>query len=244
MPKMDDLIAGLAPLSLRPQDRVSIYALDCTLTRSAHDIPPEPARLKLVVDEALESWIIRRQTTHLPACRQSMHLWDALTYVTDELSKLPGRRVILAVTDGNDLGSRHTWNDLRFLAQTKGVAIFGMTMLSAYSRGPVEDAFHAVCELSGGMLIFTSKGNIAERLKGFTVTLRERYIVEFPRPIDSKGGEHDLLVSIDKSHYFIRPAGVSVPIADPAVLADPTTVRADPSHAPEYGSRKVLVAPH
>ena len=249
MPKMDDLIAGLAPLSLRRQDRVSIYALDCALTRSANDIPPEPAQLKLAVDQALESWAFRRQTNHKPDCRQSMHLWDALMYVTEELSELPGRRVILAVTDGDDLGSRHTWNDLRFLAQTKGVAIFGMTdmskfMLPLYPWRRNEDAFSSVCELSGGMLMFVSKGNVAERLKGLTVMLRERYIVEFPRPFDSKGGAHSLVVSIDKSHDFIRPSGISVPIADPAVLADPTTVRADPSHAPEYGTRKVLVEPH
>ena len=146
MPKMDDLIAGLAPLSLRPKDRVSTYALDCSLTRSADDMPPEPARLKLAVDEALESWIVRKQTKHRPDCKQSIHLWDALIYVIDELSKLPGRRVILAVTDGNDLGSRHAWNDLRFLAQTKGVAIFGMTemssfMLPSYQRRPNEDRF-------------------------------------------------------------------------------------------------------
>jgi hypothetical protein len=249
MPKMDDLIAGLAPLSLRPKDRVSTYALDCSLTRSADDIPPEPARLKLAVDEALESWILRKRTKHRPDCKQSIHLWDSLIYVTEELSKLPGRRVILVVTDGNDLGSRHGWNDVRFLAQTKGVAIFGMTemstfMLPSYQRRPNEDPFNAVCELSGGVVVFANKGNVAERLKGFTVMLRERYIVEFPRPVDSKGGEHDLIVSIDKSHYFIRPSGISVPITDPALLADPTTVRADPSHAPEFGSRKVLVGPH
>jgi hypothetical protein len=73
--------------------------------------------------------------------------------------------------------------------------------------------------------------------------LRGRYIVEFPRPFHSESGEHSLIVTIDKSDAFIRAAGISVPMADPAVLADPTTVPSDPSHSPEYGKRRILTAP-
>ena len=96
------------------------------------------------------------------------------------------------------------------------------------------------------MVIFANKGNVAERLKGvYGDAARTLHCGVYPRPVElKKGGEHDLVVSIDKSHYFIRPSGISVPITDPALLADPTTVRADPSHAPEFGSRKVIVAPH
>ena len=44
--------------------------------------------------------------------------------------------------------------------------------------------------------------------------LAERYIVEFPRPYHSTPGQHVLEVTIDKMDAFIRPAGLSVPIAD------------------------------
>jgi len=40
---------------------------------------------------------------------------------------------------------------------------------------------------------------------------------------------------------FIRPEGITVPMADPAVLADPTTVPADPSRAPVAGIRQVQI---
>jgi hypothetical protein len=50
-------------------------------------------------------------------------------------------------------------------------------------------------------------------------------------------------VTIDKSDAFIRSSGITVPIADPAVLADPMTVPSDPSRTPEYGSRRILTAP-
>jgi hypothetical protein len=73
--------------------------------------------------------------------------------------------------------------------------------------------------------------------------VRERYIVEFPRPSNEKAGRHGLLVKVDRGGYFIRPAGITFPLMDPAVLADPTTVASDPSKAPTMGSRRPLASP-
>jgi hypothetical protein len=56
-------------------------------------------------------------------------------------------------------------------------------------------------------------------------------------------GQHDFLVTIEKMNAFIRPAGISVPIADPTLLADPTTVPSDPLRAPEMGTRKPMTSP-
>jgi hypothetical protein len=55
------------------------------------------------------------ENKHEPNCQQSMRLWDALAHITGELSKLPGRPVILAVTDGRDQGSSYTWNQMKNL---------------------------------------------------------------------------------------------------------------------------------
>jgi hypothetical protein len=67
--------------------------------------------------------------------------------------------------------------------------------------------------------------------------VRERYIVDFPRPVNSTAGRHSFEVRIEKTPAFIRPAGISIPIADPAVLADPTTVPSDPNLTPVQGNR-------
>jgi hypothetical protein len=67
--------------------------------------------------------------------------------------------------------------------------------------------------------------------------------VEFPHPVDTQGGEHWMNITIEKADAFIRPAGVSVPVDNPAILNDPTTVQQTPGYAPELGNRKVL-APH
>jgi hypothetical protein len=249
MPKIGDVIASLAPLSLRPKDHVSIYALDCSLVQSLNDVPAERERLKTGVDEALQSWTIREQSKQ--DCQQSVHLWDALAQITDEMSKLPGRRVILAVTNGRDRGSRSTWNEARSLAENRGVAVFGLSYLPPYARDTTqaflrwssEDPFHSLCELSGGTVLSTNTRSVEQALKRFTAMLRERYIVEFPRPAKATPGVHVKEIKIARSNDFIRPAGISVPIPDAALLADPTTVPSDPTRTPELGTRAPMKKP-
>ena len=252
LPKIDDAIAALAPSSLTSRDRVSIYALDCDLSRSLNDIPVESTLLKLGADAALKPWTIRKQNRNASNCKQSVHLWDSLGFIATELSKLPGRRVLLVITDGRDRGSVRTWNEVRGYTQAAGIAVFGMENSAvtagwssiAWSHQNDANAFQAICELSGGMLMLTNPDSIGKSLEQSIALLRGRYIVEFPRPRNSTKGEHDMRIKIAKAgNDFIRPSGISVPMPDPAVLADPTTVPSDPSHAPEQGQRHVMAKP-
>jgi len=249
MPKIADAISGLAPLSLKARDRVSIYVLDCSFSQTLEDAPAGQDDLKRAVDSALQMWRYRRQKKHESDCKPSSRLCDALTsIILDPVYHLPGRRVVLAITDGSDKGSTSTWNYVRVISQTAGVAIFGVVdvpprLTDSWNRSH-EDPFNSVCQLSGGMIFMTNERDLTETLKRFTQTVRERYIVELPRPLNSTPGEHGLHVKIEKSKDdFIRSAGISVPLPDPAVLADPATVASDPSRAPVEGTRRALSTP-
>jgi hypothetical protein len=253
MPKIADAIGGLAPLGLHEKDHVSIYAMDCDLVRSSNDVPAESAHLKMEVDQALQAWKTRQNAKPVPHCEQSVHLWDGVAFVISELSKLPGRRVIVAVSDGSDKGSRHSWNEVRTYAEAKGVAVFGVTYIPSDSgisaapevwRWSSEDPFHSLCELSGGVVSLTSPSMLTFTLERIVTMLRERYIVEFPRPANGTSGVHSQEIRIAKGSYFIRPAGDSFPIPDAAVLADPTTVKSDPTLTPEQGKRKPMEKPY
>jgi hypothetical protein len=252
MPKIADAIGGLAPLGLHERDNVSVYAMDCGLVRSINDVPAENAHLKLGVTEVLESWRIRQNAIPVQHCEQTVHLWDSLAFVVSELSKLPGRRVILVVSDGNDKGSRHRWNEVRAFAESKAVAVFGVsyspsesTIVSApeIRRWSSEDPFRQLCELSGGVVSVSSPSLLTFSLERFVTMVRERYIVEFPRPANATSGNHYKEVRISKGSYFIRTAGTSFPPPDATVLADPTTVPSDPSLTPERGKRKPMDKP-
>jgi len=256
---LDVAIASLAPHFLLPQDHVSVYAVDCRLVRTAIDIPADASQLKSAVDAAVHSPLIHGPNKTHAACGRSLKVWDALSYVTSQLSSQPGRRVILAITAGHDKGSAHSWKDLKDYADNMGVAIFGLadvfdvvdvpygvsagSSTDSHYKG-YEDDFQMLCELSGGSAETMNQRNLLGRLTDFITALRTRYIVEFPRPDALSKGPHSFLVTVADPHYFIRPAGISLPIADPAILADPSTLPSDPSHAPVVGNRKILVPAH
>ena len=252
MGNVGDEIAGLAPNWLHPRDRVSIYSLDCKLMRSADDLPAEASILKRAVDDALAPRRSRTSVKHAGRCRQTIHLWDALVYATNQLRQLPGRRVILVLTDGRDEGSWNSWNELRLFAQTSAVAVFAVRSKAASHEALAgtrsdsgfalrEDPLNGVSQLSGGMVFTIDERSLAKTLQRFTSILRQRYIVEFPRAHNGTAGFHDMQVRVNKgADCFIRPTGISVPLADPALAHDPTTVPTYPAHEPEMGTRKIL----
>jgi hypothetical protein len=135
MPKMGDALEKLAPMSLHARDRVSVYALDCSLRRSLHDAPADGVWLKKAVGVALAPWMERKRTKQTERCENRGHLWDGLGAVEIALSESPGRRVILVVTDGRDTGSRNSWNKVRDYAQATGIAIFAVNFTPASSAG-------------------------------------------------------------------------------------------------------------
>ncbi len=271
MPRIGAAISALAPNSLHPSDHVTIYGLDCGLTRSANDVPADPAILKTGVDNALASWTERRKIKHLEPCAKRINLWDAMMFAVDKLSQLPGRRVLLAVTDGNDHGSTVKWRDVVELAQARGVAVFGYAPAGGLAgRMPVsngsggrmsrssasslpaavgggimsEDPFTLVCQLTGGMVMSAAPPFMAKQLVKFTTFVRERYIIEFSRARNDTPGEHNILVTVrDHPTAYIRPAGVTIMLPDPAVANDPNTIPRDTSDAPEIGNRKPVKPP-
>lgn len=241
-------IAGLAPLFLNARDHVSIYVMGCGLTRSLNDVPVAGGILKVGVDAALNAWKTRRDRKDA-TCKQLVHLWDTLGYLGTELSQLPGRRVIVVVTDGRDRGSTRPWNDVRSYLQAEGVAVFGVTNLpvsvsqwNSFGRfSSDQNTLQAMCELTGGVMIQTYPALIAKTLQGMITKLRGRYIVEFPRPSNSTAGAHDMRVKIAKGEdLFVRPSGISIPLPDPELEKDPSTIHADTAVAPEQGNRPIL----
>jgi hypothetical protein len=200
----------------------------------------DAAALKKQVDSLLQQSRSDSQNDTNRRCENPLHLWDSLAIIVQSLSEQPGRRVILAVTDGVDGGSRYSWNALRFFAQAKSVAIFGLVQ-PADLRNRQEDPFNDVCQLSGGIVLPTSAQDLGKQLAWAMTLIRTRYIVEFPPPVSTIGSRYLLEITIAKrKRAIIRPTGIQVPVNDPAILKDPTTVPSDPTRSPEIGNRKIL----
>jgi hypothetical protein len=164
--------------------------------------------------------------------------------------------VLLAITDGQDTGSKTRWSKVMNWAQVDSVAVFGIMPLPAIGgrRGQAtgmltvnspfwdrqEDKFDQICELSGGVELQSSDGPLPFRLKEFTQMVRERYILEFPRGKNEEPGVHTLEVSLGGSKLYIRASGISVPVASEDEVKGPNTVPTDPSREPIVGKRRVI----
>ena len=237
-------IASLVPGSLHPTDHISLYALDCNLSRSATDLPADADEIKERIDALLQSPKPHGKRIH-STCANSVRLWGALGNIAGQISSLPGRRVILAISSGYDGGDGVKWTDLKHFAAHKSIAIFGISMPSydaaeRFQFTGMENLFDLVCELTGGLVMRPKKQELPQALSRFVELVRGRYILEFPRPANAAAGSHDLEVTLDKTKAFIRSSGISFPLPDPAVLSDPTTVPSDTSRTPQLGKRHAL----
>jgi hypothetical protein len=236
-------IATLGDSSLHPQDHVSVYAMECSsLVRTAAGLPFNPALFRRAVEDSLEPSRDQPAGGSLKApCKPRLPLWDSLTYVAHDLSRQPGWRVILVMTDGKDEGSENIWSDTRHLAQISSVAIFGI--LPSDTVIGREDPFDQICQLTGGVETFANHKSIHSKLAWIMQMVRGRYIVEYPRSDDLGPGLYRFDVLLQGHKAYVRPTGISVPAADPRTLADPAMVPSDPTLAPIPGNRKVLILP-
>ena len=161
---VQDLAAATAEMAtkeLHPQDRISIYLLTCNLLRTVHEIQPLPGLLSESIDGGLQSPKLGKNSTG-GSCGTNIYLWGAITSVVEDMSDVPGRRAILVMSNGHDDGSGISWPKLHEYAGMEGVALFGLreTVLAGTGwPGERIDAFRALCESTGGIVMRETSGN-------------------------------------------------------------------------------------
>ena len=253
--RISEAIGGLLPKSLHPGDSVWLYDLNCQLSRALVERPTTAAGLG-----ATTHLLFARKRApgkshgSAPCPRQRWELLDAIVTAAQGLQDDPGRRVLLVLSDGMDRGSRTTWDAARAYASSNGVAIFGIVFSSDSTvplpipvrggRGipevqtaPTTTNLPGLCELTGGMVLDNTDSSLSSQLRDFLALVRARYIVEFPKP-NADAGSHVLDISIDGLNAFIRPAGASVPVADPELAKDPNTIISGEENAPPVGTKR------
>ena len=249
--RLSGVVAGLVPNSLHGGDSLSLYKLDCALTRAVVAKPITAGGLGQSAELMFGQAKGVRKQRESEGCQQHWNLLDSIAAAVQGLQNEPGRRVLLVVSDGQDHGSRTSWDAARAFASEKGVAIFGILATSEVAlapRGPrgmlgVETVAEttnmpALCESTGGMVLDDANLGTAAQLRDFVALIRRRYIVEFPRP-DAEAGFHQLEISVEKLNgALIWPAGASVPVADPELAKDPNTIISGPENAPPVGTKR------
>ncbi len=216
-----EAMARIARLSLQPDDRVMFYALDCSLVQVAKASPPDPELMKQAVQRAIENEQTHGAAARPGNCEKSLHIDNALIQLAHDLQHEPGRRVILAITEGIDRSNESAPDKTIDAATSSGVAIFGLSN-TPYSP------FETLCEQTGGLVRHVNAASLNTQLSRFVQTVRDRYIVEFQRPPQGiRRGKHNIAISVLGLPTFVRPGGTSVTIADPCAPADKRAMRHD-----------------
>ena len=264
-PAISQSIAAFVAQSLRPHDRVSIYAIDCSFIRTSNNMPAASGNsIAHDVETAVTYPHLHGTAENRPKCGKSISLWGALATIAQTLAHAPGRRVILAVSTGRDHKSVVKWSALRRYAASNSITIFGLYPAVEFEHKTVrtagkttyittykdylghlsnENPFNQLCALTGGMVFFTSPGRVPGDLKDFADLVRGRYILEFPLPNQRLPGSHSIDVTIARTDALVRTAGTSYVVPDASLLSDPTTVPSAPSPA-TFGDRRIFNPPH
>ncbi len=246
-------LEALAAGPLSPRDHVTLYVMDCHTFREtpvrAATADGLRADVASTLNTALDSL---KDTAPGAACTPPVPLWDAMLHVTQQLYRQRGWRVMMAITAGEDQKSRAGWRRVKDATQVGSVAVFGLWTGHPRAKGPIvmgkegatfaEPPFPLICEMSGGTEIEVNPRKLRNQIGGFTDLIRNRYILEYPRGDRDRPGVHSIDVSIDKGDFYIRPAGIEVPLADPKILADPLTLPSHLEGAPT-GPRHALQKP-
>lgn len=123
-------------------------------------------------------------------------LYDAVWQFSDEkLRNVPGRRVIVIITDGDDTFSRAELQDAIDIAQRTETTIFGISTKAGFlgtvpgvDAGTVKDKgdkfLTQLCEETGGEAFFTGDMIELERaFKKISEELRSQYLITY-KPVD------------------------------------------------------------
>ena len=227
--------SGWITRSLRPQDHVSLYALDCNIIQTSNDVPASNASLlQGNLDVALAS-PLSHDNSGKPSCGNSIRLRGSILFVMRKLSQLPGRRILIVVTGGRDGKSNITWPVLGTEAGLDSVTAFGLSSHGPFAFENMREIYNFT-QQTGGLLFTPEPADLPKTMDRVITLLRGRYILQFPMPHDTTPVEYRVNVTVPKYDAYILTSGISVPLPHQE-LDHPTTdlpaATAPPNSAPQ-----------
>lgn len=244
---MSKLPAGV----LSARDSISVYAYDCELVRTTEDKPATSEQLRASMQKVLTEGRDKARNGATQSCWSEKRLYDTVAKVAQDIGDLPGRLVVLVISDGADRHGVNDWSNVERFVGSRSLTVFGIRPVykptafrgTGIDKGWVmitnADPFGMLCGSSGGLVLDgdSSKRFMAKQIERIVTMLRNRYIIEFPRPANGGPGLYSINVTIDDPKAIIRPAGVTFPprARDPKPSAG--TLAQDESKMPVIGSK-------
>jgi hypothetical protein len=235
-------ISSLAGISFLSKDNVTVYGLDCVMTRSMQSASPDAANLKAAVHDAL-SYANLHGGKSGSACGSTVKLWDNIAVAISGLSKAPGRRVLLLVSGGADHGSKYDWQTVQQYAFDQHVAVFALrdqrqadadtfrpgSLTASHSVGTtviatitppanVRDAqaLELFCANAGGLTLSSNTQFRKDAIADILFLVRSRYILTIPRADWKLDAVHSAKATLPLGYpFFLSVTGASDPLTKP-----------------------------
>ncbi|MEX2272074.1 MAG: VWA domain-containing protein [Vicinamibacterales bacterium] len=137
-------------------------------------------------------------------------LWDAVDAALDRLQLVEGRKVVVALTDGDDLGSRTDFDDVRDRARDSDVMVYSIGFTSDYFDGvrrvrskPSSNLRKLAQETGGGFFELKKTADLNTTFTRVIQELHSQYAMAFmPERLDGK--LHKLVVRLKKPGMMAR----------------------------------------
>jgi VWFA-related protein len=131
-------------------------------------------------------------------------LWDAVDASMDRLERIEGRKVVVALTDGDDYGSKADFDDVRDRARANEVMVYSIGFASDYFNGarqvrskPSSDLKKLAQETGGGFFELEKSADLNTTFTRVIQELHSQYAMAFqPERLDGK--LHKLQVRVKK----------------------------------------------
>jgi VWFA-related protein len=142
-------------------------------------------------------------------------LYDAVYLAANErLRKEAGRKVIILITDGEDVGSQVS-RDQAIEAAQKSDAIIYSIYYHDFRYGGNEGVLKRMSEETGGRVFNADKGNLTKVFHDIEQEMRTQYSIDFEprnpvkdgsyRKLDIRASNKDYKVQARKGYYAIEP---------------------------------------
>ncbi|MBV9157884.1 MAG: VWA domain-containing protein [Acidobacteriaceae bacterium] len=156
--------------ALRPSDSVGVYAFS--------------QRLEELQEMTMDRAASRRALTRLRAGGRTA-LFDAVSQLSLELEKRPGKKVMVVLTDGGDNASVLTRESAAARAQKAGVPVFAIAEGDALRDGAASGLLRELAESTGGHMYKANRASdIAGIFQAIAHDLQNGYLLAFQSPAE------------------------------------------------------------
>jgi Ca-activated chloride channel family protein len=177
--------------ALGPKDQVTVTAFNDNMFTLAKRETSVPLRVRAI--DRLSAW-------------GGTALYDVIIRGVQQLSKQPGRRVLVVFSDGDDRTSHATIQAVETAVRANDATLFMVALGRGVKEAQLKSGIERLVELSGGRALFVERSEqLEEPFAEILDELSHQYIVGYESSNPKRnGGWREVKVEVPGTNYSVR----------------------------------------